>query len=260
MATSKQSSGNVPAVAVQSTLPAFLRDKMGSSRGTENVTTDDITIPRIDVLQSISPAVDQDDESYIEGARAGIIFNTLTRQLYGNEIMIVPVAFKKEQLVWKDRKAGGGFRGAFATVEEAQAAMVAMEDGDQCGIVETSQFYSLVLTKSDENPDGFKIEEVMIPMAKSKMKVARKLNSLIRLNGGDSFTRVYLLKSFKDKNAANETFYNFDCSNHGYVDEVIYARAEKLYEDITAGRVKVDRSTDDSSTGGDGESGTASKF
>ena len=49
--------------------------------GLENVTNDDITIPRLAIIQSGSPQRKKKDEKYIEGADEGMIFNTVTNTL-----------------------------------------------------------------------------------------------------------------------------------------------------------------------------------
>ena len=46
--------------------PAHIRQ--GEGRGNENVGTEDIQIPRISVLQALSPQIKKSDPSYIEGA------------------------------------------------------------------------------------------------------------------------------------------------------------------------------------------------
>ncbi|MEY2824474.1 MAG: Vibrio phage, partial [Pseudomonadota bacterium] len=97
------------------------------ARGAENVSTDDMIIPRIELVQALSPARNKKDAAYVEGAEEGMLFNNVTRELYGEFVLVIPVYYVKQYLVWKDRKQGGGgsngFRGAFASPELAREAI-----------------------------------------------------------------------------------------------------------------------------------------
>jgi len=199
------------------------------------VSTDDMIIPRIEVIQSLSPVRKKTDASYIEGADEGMLYNNVTRQLYGAEVTVIPVYYTKQYLVWKDRKQGGGgangFRGAFASKGLADDAIAALgEEGLEA--TDTAQHFVLV-----RNGDDW--QEAVISMAKSKMKVSKRWNSLIRLTNTDSFSRAYKLSAVTETNARNESYFNFNVTALGFVNKELYERAEKLYETIKAGGVKV---------------------
>ena len=201
-------------------MPDFLRGK-GGARGQENVGIEDLVIPRLEVVQDLSPCRKRNDPSYIEGAQEGMLYNNVTRQLYGEAVLVVPVGFVKEWLIWRDRDSGGGFRGAFATAADARQAIMAMDDGDDCEIVDTNQQFCLLI-----NDDG--CEEIVVSMAKSKAKVSRKWNALIRMSESDSFSRVYRLSAVPDTNAKNQSYYNLSVSLAGFPSLEVYQRAEKM--------------------------------
>lgn len=225
--------------AVSTEMPDFL--KKGSQRGAENVGSDDIIIPRIELVQALSPARKRNDPAYIEGAEEGMLFNNVTRDLYGPEVVVVPIFYTKQYLVWKDRKQGGGtngFRGAFNTKADAEAAISALnEEGLEA--VDTAQHFVLVLH------DG-KWSEAVLSMSKSKMKVSKRWNSLMRLTDTDSFSRAYKLSAVVETNARNEQYYNYNISAMGFVTKEVYERAEKLYEVISRGGVKVNTDYEES--------------
>lgn len=205
-------------------LPSYI--KQGQNRGNENVTSEDLQLPRIDVLQALSPQVNKKKDEYIDGAEVGMIFNTLTEELYPKGVSFTPISFVKRYLVWVDRKQdnSGGLRGVFDTNEEAEAFTADQDDASKLEIVATAEHLVLL-----DNGD-----EVIISMAKSKIKVSRKFNSLVRLNGGDRFARRYLLTSVDDEGAQGE-FQNISVANDGFPPEDVYLKAEKLYEAIAAG-------------------------
>lgn len=233
MATSK--SKDVAVVSSGDNVPAHIKQNQ-TQRGSENVGAEDLVIPRIEIVQALSPARKKNDPGFIEGAEEGMMFNSLTRELYGDEIFIVPVLFKKEYLVWKDRDAGGGFRGAFSSKSEAEArvAEVKAEEKADAEAAETAQHFVMVGHK-----DG-RIEEAVLSMSRTKLKVSRQLNSLIRMNEGDRFSRVYRLGVVEETNSKNQSFFNFSISNMGYPVEAVYNRAEKMYEGVSSGEIKVD--------------------
>ena len=222
---------------VTNEIPDFLKQ---GNRGAENVGTDDMIIPRIELIQALSPVRKKSDPAYIEGAEEGMLYNNVTRTLYGTEVTVVPVYYTKQFLVWKDRKAGGGgsngFRGAFATKELADRAIVELAE-EALEVSDTAQHFVLV-----RNGDDW--QEAVISMAKSKIKVSKRWNSLMRLTNTDSFSRAYKLSAVTETNARNESYFNFNVSALGFVNKELYERAEKLYETIRAGGVKVSNDYD----------------
>ena len=228
------------------TIPDFL--KMGN-RGAENVSADDMIIPRIELVQALSPARKKNDPAYVEGAEEGMLYNNVTRQLYGEAVTVVTVYYTKQYLVWKDRKAGGGgsngFRGAFATEQSARDAIAQLgEEGLE--VSDTAQHF--VLVKS-----GDQWSEAVVSMAKSKIKVSKRWNSLIRMTNTDSFSRAYKLSAVTETNARNESYYNFNITPLGFVNQDLYKRAEKLYETIKSGNVKVSNDYDAETINAEGE-------
>lgn len=261
MATQSKNTGKTPSnqvatqasSAVMTEMPDYLKNQGMGNRGTENVGVEDLTIPRIEVVQSLSPCRKKTDPNYIEGAEEGMLYNNVTRELYGEKVNVVPVGFVKEYIVWKDRDAGGGFRGAFPTFEAAEEARKALpeNEGDDCESLDTAQQFVLVV-----HDDG-RVEEAVVSMSKSKMKVSRKWNSLIRIGGGDSFSRVYTLAAVSEVNSKNQDYYNFAVKSAGFPSEAVYRRAEKLYEAVSGGMVQANRGADGQSeevdTGAGGE-------
>lgn len=228
---------NAVVVAGQN-LPAFLQNQ-GPARGSENVGTDDLVIPRLELVQSLSPCLDESSADYIEGAKAGMLFNNVTRQLYGNSVEVIPVYFMKEYIIWKDRKKGGGFVEAFTTMEAAESVRKSLPDADDHRTNDTANHFCLL-----RNPETGQLEDIVVSMAVTKLKVSRTWNSLIRLAGGDSFARVYAIGSAVETNKSNEKYHNLTVKMVGFPTEPEYRRAENLYMAISAGQVKVNRDED----------------
>lgn len=237
------------AMVISNEKPSWLVDHNGPARGMEDVTANDIIIPRVELVQSLSPARDKTSAAYIPGAEEGSLFNNVTRDLYGSEVMVVPVVYKKQWLVWKDRKQGGGtngFRGAFNSEIEAKAKIRELESVEQgLEVSETAQHFCLVL-----KTDGT-MEEAVISMAKSKLKVSKRWNSLMRIAGGDSFSRVYRVTGVVEANAKGEKYHNLAVAMVGYAPEAVYRRAEAMYNQIGQGGVVVNHDYEDAPPTGD---------
>lgn len=211
-------------ILLAETMPDFMKN---SNRGNEDVTVDDLSIPRLDVLQSLSPQRKKTDPAYIEGAEEGILFNSVTQALYGTEVAFVPVFFRKEYVVWKDRDSGGGFCGAFPSQAEAQAEANSL-GSDVHQVVDTAQHFGLIV----HSPSNF--EEVVISMAKSKMKTSRQLNTLCKMAGGDRFSSMYKIKAV-EVNGDKGDYYSMSVKGMGYVTEEIYRVGEALYNAVSGG-------------------------
>lgn len=216
--------------------PSFMGE---TSRGNEGVSSDDMTIPRLSIIQDLSPQHKKTKPEYIEGAEVKMIFNTATQVLYGMSVFVVPVLFRKEWVIWKDVNKGGGFKGSFGSEADAAAELSTLEDAADCEVVDTAQHFVLVV-----DPENETVEQAVISMSKSQMKVSRKWNTSIQAVGGDRFERMYKLEVVEDQNKNGQEYYNWKVSQLGYVDENLFKTAEKMYDAVRSGAMDVKRDSD----------------
>ncbi len=238
---------NTQVAAIDAEVPAFLLARQNEqARGSENVGAEDLVIPRLELIQALSPCLIESESGYIDGSKPGQLFNNVTRELFGNEVQVIPVFFKKEFIVWKARKLGGGFVGAFATADAAEAARQAQEKPDDHQVNDTANFFCLKVDAAG------KMSEIVVSMAITKLKIARTWNSLIRLAGGDSFSRIYTIGTALEKNKQDQPYFNFSVKTGPFVNADQFDRAEKLYEAVKSGLAVADR-TGESDAGSDGQ-------
>lgn len=232
-------------------VPAYINKN--SDRGSEDVGSEDVTIPRLQIIQDLSPQHKKNKEEYIAGAEPGMIFNTVTNELFEQSIFIVPCYYRKEWLIWKDQNKGGGFRGAFPDELSAKRALAGLEDAADCEVVDTAQHYVLLVKLLEDGK--YEFSEAVVSMSKSQMKVNRKLNAALRMAGGDRFAHVIKLTAVQDQNAAGQEYYNWSFSKAGYAPEEVYKAGESLYEAVKAGERNVAHEetvvADDSTDGDD---------
>jgi len=216
------------------TAPDYI--KQGAARGSEEVKSTDMVLPRLEIVQALSPIKESDPN-----AREGMLFNSVTQEIIGDHAYFVPVYFRLEYLIWKDQDQGGGFFGSFPTLEQAEERKTAEvrngENPEYLEIVDTPVHYGLRIT-----PEGEK-EQIVISMAKTKSKVSRKWNAMIQIAGGDRFGRVYKISAFTDENKKGQKFKNFVVQPAGFPPKAVYEEAERVYTAFRSGEVVADHAS-----------------
>ena len=73
-----------------------------SGMGLENVDKEDLALPFLKLLQSGSDETKKKHAKYVEGAEAGMFYNTVTKKLYNGEkgIEVIPVFYKMTYPEW----------------------------------------------------------------------------------------------------------------------------------------------------------------
>ena len=134
----------------------------GQPTGMETVTNEDLLVPRISILQLVSPQLRKTDAKYIEGAQAGEICNTAMSYTYGKEIEFLPMVFRKLWLVWPAERGGNNFPKVFddpkITIQANWkvingANQLALEDGSI--VQETSNISGYVMNGDVPEDGGF---------------------------------------------------------------------------------------------------------
>lgn len=251
------------AVATQAAMTAFSQDvpdyiKQGGARGSEEVKSSDMVLPRLEIVQASSPIKD-----VVEDIKEGWLFNSVTQESLGDLAYFVPVYYRMEWLVWKDQDEGGGFMGSFSTEGEARERMeTAIQDDpklagktekgrDIVAVIDTPVHYGLLVDPADPS----KMEQIVISMPKTKAKVSRKWNAMIQIAGGDRFSRVYKISTFKDENNKGQKFFNFVIQPAGFAPKAIYEEAERVYEVIKTQNVRAAHESAIDAEGGDAPEG-----
>lgn len=207
-----------------------------SHKGSEDVTANDITLPRIEVLQALSPQLKKNEAVYIEGSEQGMIFNTISGELYGSTVVIVPILFQRHFILWQDRKLGGGFAGVFPTEVDAEMERDSREKPNDYEVVEHHINYCLVLH------DNGRMEEAVLSWARTKIKASKRLNALVQMNPGDRYSRAYKLKAVEASSPKGD-YWTFDITSIGYVPKEVFDKATAIYVAIHRGTRKVDYGT-----------------
>lgn len=220
----KQENSVVPFVETQ--LPAHMTAAGGL--GNEDVETQDLAIPRLNLLQQLSPQLDESKAEYVEGAKAGLFINSVTNELMEG-VFVLNLFYKRTVAAFKKRDFGGGFGGNYDTLIEAKEQLAAKgESPEMYDLVETANHYCLLL---DE--DGNPRTPVIFSMSNSKMRVSNQWNSQIMMRGDSipRFSSVWRLGSVHQSNSKG-SWYNVGIDYVGYAPEGLFNEAKKLYEQL----------------------------
>jgi len=81
-----------------------------SGKGLGNIGHDDLALPFLKILGQLSPEVNKIDGKYVAGAEPGMIYNSVTGELFNGDkgVNIIPCHYKLEYIEWRDRGEGSG--------------------------------------------------------------------------------------------------------------------------------------------------------
>ncbi len=221
------------------------------SKGFENMTQEDMALPFVRILGQLSPQVTEGDGKYIEGAKPGMIYNTVTSELYDGKIgiKVIPCYYKKDYPEWSDRGDGPG---APVAVHKPNSAVIATgkRDGSKIRLPngnyleETASYYVMLGTKSG----GF--TPALITMKSTQLNVSKKWNSMMKTiqiadgKGGFAIPPmhgvVYNLASTLQKNDKG-SWYGWVVTQDrilGQEDKTLYLSAKDFSGNVSKGTVQ----------------------
>lgn len=238
-------------------IPEYLRRADGEPpMGLENLERSDMTLPRLGLCQSLTPQRIKSDPKYISGLDEGSFFNTITREVYGETVRLVPLLFYKTRILFGPMDEGGGLR-----CQSPDNLIGIGEPGGTCIRCPFSQFGSarngegkgtacnqffnyaalIVEDGGGVTPEGL----LVFSLKSSALKVAKDWNALIRIRNLDIFAGVYEVKSVERKNdvgrwyepvinpAGNVTRETYESAKVAYAAVAELNRAGKLRHDVS---------------------------
>jgi hypothetical protein len=227
-------------------LPANVFEE-DAAKGLGNIGQQDLALPFLKILGQLSPEVNKRDGKYVEGAEPGMIYNSVSGDLYDGAkgIDVIPAFYKLEYVEWKDRGEGSG--GPVA-VHDSSSDIMSQTKADanfkdrlpNGNYVEKTASHFVIIT--GDNPTT-----ALISMKSTQLKISRKWNSMmsgIKLKGKNglftpaSFSHIYRLKTTQMSNDKG-TWFGWDVSKVGPItDTSLYQQAKTFSENISKGSVK----------------------
>lgn len=185
----------------------------GLPTGLEYVKSSDLLIPRLTILQGLSPQVIPSKPEFIKGATVGDFCDVGVGQV-AKELVLVPVAFRKEFLRWAPRTSGKGLVNNYGsddsilkqTTKDDRNRNI-MNDGSGDYIAETYQFFCINLSMNNRLS--------FYPLASTNLKKARgwltllTQEELVGKNGkflAPMFYRAWNVQSVPASNASGDWY------------------------------------------------------
>lgn len=237
----------------QAQLPAFMKEDAG--RGTENISREDMEVPRLKLIQALSPELQEYND-----LRAGQFFHTASEDILDGPVLIVPIFFDRRYILWNPRDSGGGilaraddgihwnpadttftikldkkdggqtvkWRTANTVRQSGLAEWGSMNPGD----VNSSPAATLMLNFVIGFPEMPDLLPAVLTFQRSGVRIGRKFATRLKTNRAPIFGQQFTLDSFMDKNRVGQDFHNLLLKGAGFLkDEQLY----KAYSDINAG-------------------------
>lgn len=225
-----------------------------ADKGFNNIGAEDLALPFLKILAKMSGEVDK-----IDGAKAGMIYNTVTQELFsGTEgILVVPCAYERKLIEWEDRGSGQGYPVAIHPVSSDILSKTnrdkdnkdRLENGNY--VENTAQHYVLVL-----NEETGAYQNALITMKGTQLKKSRKWNSMmagLKLQGKNGpftpppFAFTYRLKTMSESKDSY-TWHGWDINRESQVkDAQLYNAAKKFHASVVKGEVKVQHAEEETS-------------
>ena len=226
-----------------------------ADKGTQNITQEDLALPFLKVLMPLSPEVNKNHGKYAEGAEPGMIFNSVTKELYDGAkgLNVLPCHYLRQYVEWQDR---GTSSGAPVAIHKADSDILSRVTRDKSfkdrlpngNYIETTANHFVFLL-------GDSPSTALISMKSTSLVVSRKwLTTMmgIKLQGKDglftppTYSHIYKLKTVQMSNDKG-TWFGWDVSKIGPVkDRAVYNLAKNFAERIGKGEVVAKHGTDES--------------
>ena len=206
----------------------------------------DIAIPYINILQSNSPQLNPQKAEYVDGAKIGQFYNTVTQEV-SDSLNVIPVLYQLRYVEWKPREQGGGF----VESHHADSGILSKTKRDQMTfkdvlpngnyIATTAYHYVMVQGK-----DGA-WSQAVVSMTSTQLKKSRRWNSLMlsqKVNGpSGSFTPptyaiIYKLSTVSESNDRGSWF-GYQVEREGQLEDAgVYNEAKSFSTAASRGEVE----------------------
>ena len=219
-----------------------------ADKGTQNITQEDLALPFLKVLMPLSPEVNERDGKYVKGAKPGMIFNSVTKDIYDGAkgINVLPCHYLKQYVEWQDR---GSSTGSPVAIHKAESDIMGKVTRDKFNkdrlangnYIETTANHFVFLL-------GDHPSTALISMKSTSLVVSRKWLATmmgIKMQGKDglftppTYSHIYNLKTVQMTNDRG-TWFGWAYNKVGPVtDTSIYGVAKNFSEQVSKGEVKV---------------------
>lgn len=242
----KKASGDV--------VPSFMKDDVSKGMA-QNIDSDDYEIPRLKLLQALSPEIEDGQ------GKAGQFYHNVLEEPLGETLTVVPIFVFKSFILWNPRHEGGGIlaramdgvhwdnpNGEFEVQPYKdnkkkvtwRTARTVKESGlDQWGSTDPDDPQSQpaatrminVLLEIVGRPE---ISPVLLTFQRSTIKYGKKFIGKLKMTNAPSFGIQFELSSFKDANKNGDEYWSMKMTSAGFVpNKDDYDRYSAMYDSFS---------------------------
>lgn len=226
--------------ATLTNLPAHMRDD--ADMGKENIRTEDMQIPRLKLMQGLSPELQEYNE-----LRAGQFFHPAAEHIFDEPFRAVVLHMDTRYMLWKPRDMGGGilaraddgvhwspssgefkvkldkkdgghevtWRLAPTVAASGLANWGTMNPVDKDSPPAATLMYNYLLAFPDE-PD---LMPAVLSFQRTSIKIGRAFNTKIKTVRTPIFGTVWEFGAVEDTNGSGQTFFNMSVKSAGLVED-----------------------------------------
>lgn len=263
-------------------VPDFMKKDAG--KGTENLSAADLEIPRLQLLQSLSPQVVSGEE------RPGTFYHTILEGAIGKKglpLRVVPIHADIKFMLWRPRHEGGGilaraelgeggeyywnpadtefdvkpYKDRPTVVKWATKNTVSESGLDKFGSMDPADPNSQPAAVKMWNfvvvlPDHPHLGPMVLTFQRGQAKTGANFSSKVKFaDGVPSFGQIFGMSAKLDNTGAGD-FFNVGLTRIGYVeDEEQYSAYRALYENFKSAGVQIKDLEGTQDEGGKGTKG-----
>lgn len=270
---------------VNNALPAHLQNQQKST-SVGNVDRKKLIIPRVKLLQGVSPEIEQ-----YNNAKPGQFWHNMAEQLIGSEIPIVPIKMKRTYVLWAprdddrnvlaraddaihwDQPAGMEFTVKLKNVPDPVTYKLGntVDERTEPGKPALSEFGSGIPGDPKSAPAAAEtftwmflspafpdLGPFIVINTRSSAKPANLLVSKIEQRPVDHYAQKYIMKVVAEVRDGDR-FYNYAYTADGYADEADYNKAKEMFAYYSENDYAASDEKDDAGGDAGGTPGRASK-
>lgn len=190
-----------PKKAVEKVVQAAKEVIVANPEVDSNIGMEDLILPRVELLQALSPTVVAGDAS------AGQIVNNLTKDDLGEKVALVPVFITKNWIRWRKREEGGGMVWRSNNPADERVIEESKWGADGAKPLATAYLNFLCMIEGGDLP-------IIVSFANTNYKTGRKWLTLTKMSMGHLYNSSYELSAHSQTNNKG-TFFVFDVKRVG---------------------------------------------
>lgn len=261
-------------------MPAFMEEDL--HLGTEAIGSNAMEIPRIKLLQALSPELEEDED-----LRQGMWFHTILEEQLGKDLLVIPCYSTLSYMLWRPQGDGGGILaraddGVNWTPPDMDFNVTLKGGQEVCWRTAPTVAASRLHLFGTENPTDptsppaavaminvavlapghLELGPFVLTFQRSGFKVGKKFMSNLKLSRVPSFGRIFQAYSTRVEGKEGP-YLEPRMKAKGFVeDKAVYAQAKSAYETFKKLGIRVKEETmgEDAAEAGDGSAADTTEY